>query len=63
MIRVFSARRRWAEGPAKALGCKAGDDAGDPRVWLQLDEASMPARLVGAFEDLNSLGKFELSGG
>jgi fructose-bisphosphate aldolase class II len=47
------------------LGNPEGPDAPnkkhiDPRAWLQLGEKSMTARLVDAFRDLNSFGKFEL---
>jgi fructose-bisphosphate aldolase class II len=47
------------------LGNPEGPDAPnkkhiDPRAWLQLGEKSMTARLVDAFKDLNSFGKFEL---
>jgi fructose-bisphosphate aldolase, class II len=47
------------------LGNPEGPDAPnkkyiDPRAWLHLGEKSMAARLVQAFKDLNSFGKFEL---
>ena len=32
----------------------------DPRAWIHLGEKGMAARLVQAFKDLNSFGKFEL---
>jgi fructose-bisphosphate aldolase class II len=46
------------------LGNPEGPDAPnkkyiDPRAWLSLGEKSMTARLVEAFKDLNSFGKFE----
>jgi fructose-bisphosphate aldolase, class II len=46
------------------LGNPEGPDAPnkkyiDPRAWLHLGEKSMTARLVDAFKDLNSFGKFE----
>ena len=46
------------------LGNPEGPDAPnkkyiDPRAWLHLGEKSMTARLVHAFKDLNSFGKFE----
>ena len=31
----------------------------DPRGWLHLGEKGMTARLVEAFKDLGSFGKFE----
>ncbi len=47
------------------LGNPEGPDAPnkkylDPRAWLSLGEKGMTARLVEAFKDLNSFGKFEL---
>jgi fructose-bisphosphate aldolase class II len=47
------------------LGNPEGPDAPnkkyiDPRAWLHNGEKSMTARLVDAFKDLNSFGKFEL---
>jgi fructose-bisphosphate aldolase class II len=47
------------------LGNPEGPDAPnkkyiDPRAWLHVGEKSMAARLVDAFKDLNSFGKFEL---
>jgi fructose-bisphosphate aldolase, class II len=47
------------------LGNPDGPDAPnkkyiDPRAWLSLGEKSMTARLVDAFKDLNSFGKFTL---
>jgi fructose-bisphosphate aldolase, class II len=45
------------------LGNPEGPDAPnkkylDPRAWVHLGEKSMTARLVHAFKDLNSFGKF-----
>jgi fructose-bisphosphate aldolase class II len=31
-----------------------------PRAWIHIGEKGMTARLVQAFKDLNSFGKFEL---
>lgn len=61
-VRAFEAKNR--DYLQAQLGNPEGDDKPnkkyyDPRKWLREGEKSMVARLMGAFEDLNSIGANE----
>ena len=60
--------RKYMEDNADYLRSQIGNSEGadkpnkkkiDPRAWIHLGEKEMAQRLVQAFKDLNSFGKFQ----